>query len=159
MRTRIRLLMAIAVVVSTGITAAVATGARVQAGDARGQRFPESSGYHADLQVMPWPVYGKMSDRELEAIYEFLRAIPMIQPAAGFLPTSIHAVAVGVYPCSGSAIPDTRSTKRSARGNTRLPTMTRGQREHFDTGRVGSGMEHAPADRGATRPAVYGGRR
>ena len=30
------------------------------------------------LQVMPWPVYGKMSDRELEAIYEFLRAIPVI---------------------------------------------------------------------------------
>jgi hypothetical protein len=26
----------------------------------------------------PWPVYGHMSDRELEAIYEFLRAIPMI---------------------------------------------------------------------------------
>ena len=32
------------------------------------------------LQVMPWPVYGKMSDRELEAIYEFLRAIPTIDP-------------------------------------------------------------------------------
>ena len=32
------------------------------------------------LQVMPWPVYGKMSDRQLEAIYEFLRAIPMINP-------------------------------------------------------------------------------
>ena len=32
------------------------------------------------LQVMPWPVYGKMSDRELEAIYEFLRAIPTINP-------------------------------------------------------------------------------
>jgi hypothetical protein len=32
------------------------------------------------LQVMPWPVYGKMSDRELEAIYEFLRAIPVINP-------------------------------------------------------------------------------
>ena len=30
------------------------------------------------LQVMPWPVYGKMSDRELEAIYESLRAIPGI---------------------------------------------------------------------------------
>jgi hypothetical protein len=30
------------------------------------------------LQVMPWPVYGKMSDRELHAIYEFLRAIPCI---------------------------------------------------------------------------------
>jgi hypothetical protein len=32
------------------------------------------------LQVMPWPVFGKMSDRELEAIYEYLRAIPMINP-------------------------------------------------------------------------------
>ena len=31
------------------------------------------------LQVMPWPVYGKMSDRELTAIYEFLRAIPSIE--------------------------------------------------------------------------------
>lgn len=30
------------------------------------------------LQVMPWPVYGNMSDRELEAIYEFLRAIPSV---------------------------------------------------------------------------------
>ena len=28
------------------------------------------------LQVMPWPVYGKMKDRDLRAIYEFLRAIP-----------------------------------------------------------------------------------
>lgn len=36
------------------------------------------------LQVMPWPVYGKMSDRELEAIYEYLRAIPMINPRPAF---------------------------------------------------------------------------
>jgi hypothetical protein len=36
------------------------------------------------LQVMPWPVYGHMSDRELEAIYEFLRAIPMINPRPAF---------------------------------------------------------------------------
>ena len=28
---------------------------------------------------MPWPVYGKMSDRELQAIYEFLRAIPCLR--------------------------------------------------------------------------------
>jgi mono/diheme cytochrome c family protein len=28
------------------------------------------------LQVMPWPVYAKMSDRDLRAIYEYLRAIP-----------------------------------------------------------------------------------
>jgi hypothetical protein len=36
------------------------------------------------LQVMPWPVYGKMSDRELEAIYEYLRAIPTISPRPPF---------------------------------------------------------------------------
>jgi hypothetical protein len=36
------------------------------------------------LQVMPWPVYGKMSDRDLEAIYEFLRAIPTINPRPAF---------------------------------------------------------------------------
>jgi hypothetical protein len=30
------------------------------------------------LQVMPWPVFAKMSDRELEAIYEYLSAIPCI---------------------------------------------------------------------------------
>lgn len=30
------------------------------------------------LQVMPWPVYGKMSDRQIEAIYEYLSAIPSI---------------------------------------------------------------------------------
>jgi len=34
------------------------------------------------LQVMPWPVYGNMSDRELEAIYEFLKAIPCIGSAS-----------------------------------------------------------------------------
>lgn len=28
------------------------------------------------LQVMPWPIYGKMSNRDLRAIYEYLRAIP-----------------------------------------------------------------------------------
>jgi hypothetical protein len=36
------------------------------------------------LQVMPWPVFSKMSDRELEAIYEYLRAIPMINPRPAF---------------------------------------------------------------------------
>jgi hypothetical protein len=28
------------------------------------------------LQVMPWPTFRKMTDRDLRAIYEFLRAIP-----------------------------------------------------------------------------------
>jgi len=32
------------------------------------------------LQVMPWPIYGKMVDRDLKAVYEFLRAIPHAEP-------------------------------------------------------------------------------
>jgi hypothetical protein len=31
------------------------------------------------LQVMPWPVYGKMTDRDLRAVYEYLRSIPRIE--------------------------------------------------------------------------------
>ena len=28
------------------------------------------------LQVMPWPVYGKKTDHDLKAVYEYLRALP-----------------------------------------------------------------------------------
>jgi hypothetical protein len=31
------------------------------------------------LQVMPWPLYGKMIGRDLRAIYEYLRAIPSLK--------------------------------------------------------------------------------
>jgi len=30
------------------------------------------------LQVMPWPVYGKMTDKDLSAIYEYLTSIPSL---------------------------------------------------------------------------------
>jgi hypothetical protein len=30
------------------------------------------------LQVMPWPVYGDMTDRDLRAMYEYLRSIPSL---------------------------------------------------------------------------------
>ena len=35
------------------------------------------------LQVMPWPVYGSMSDRELEAIYAYLQTIPCVEGGPG----------------------------------------------------------------------------
>ena len=37
------------------------------------------------LQVMPWPVFGKKTDRDLHAIYEYLRAVPSLpnNPAPG----------------------------------------------------------------------------
>jgi hypothetical protein len=31
------------------------------------------------LQIMPWPVFRNMTDRDLKAIYEFLRAIPCLE--------------------------------------------------------------------------------
>jgi hypothetical protein len=34
------------------------------------------------LQVMPWPVYGKMRQQDLRAIYAYLKAIPSASPAA-----------------------------------------------------------------------------
>lgn len=34
------------------------------------------------LQVMPWPVYGKMTDKDIAAVYEYLSAIPHAEPAA-----------------------------------------------------------------------------
>jgi hypothetical protein len=30
------------------------------------------------LQVMPWPVIGKMTNHDLYAVYEYLRAIPSL---------------------------------------------------------------------------------
>jgi hypothetical protein len=33
------------------------------------------------LQVMPWPVFGKMTRRDLRAVYEYLSAIPHAEPA------------------------------------------------------------------------------
>lgn len=34
------------------------------------------------LQIMPWPAFRQMSDRDLKAIYEYLSAIPCIAPAS-----------------------------------------------------------------------------
>ncbi len=35
------------------------------------------------LQIMPWPVYANMSDRDLQAIYEYLSAIPCLEGGPG----------------------------------------------------------------------------
>jgi hypothetical protein len=40
------------------------------------------------LQVMPWPVYGLMTNCDLQAIYEYLRAIP---PHEGCIPPGVQA--------------------------------------------------------------------
>ena len=34
------------------------------------------------LQVMPWPVYQSMTDHDLKAVYEYLKAIPPAEPCA-----------------------------------------------------------------------------
>jgi hypothetical protein len=43
--------------------------------------IPTSPGNPVDgdlLQIMPWPTFSHMSDRDIEAIYEYLSAIPCI---------------------------------------------------------------------------------
>lgn len=35
------------------------------------------------LQVMPWPIYQNMSDRDLRAIYEYLSTIPCLEGGPG----------------------------------------------------------------------------
>jgi len=39
---------------------------------------PDNAG--AILQVMPWPVYGRMLNRDLAAVHEYLSAIPHAEP-------------------------------------------------------------------------------
>jgi hypothetical protein len=49
--------------------------------------FPANQPFNGDLlQIMPWPVYQSLEMRDLEAIYEYLSAIPCISgPASGVL--------------------------------------------------------------------------
>jgi len=43
------------------------------------------------LLVMPWPVYGNMSDDDLRAVYEYLSAIPCISDASTVgLPANLY---------------------------------------------------------------------
>lgn len=42
------------------------------------------------LQVMPWPVYGRMLKSDLSAVYEYLRSIPHAEPSAECVPPPAH---------------------------------------------------------------------
>ena len=41
---------------------------------------PDPAEHGRLLQVMPWPVTSDMTDRDLRAIYEYLRSIPHASP-------------------------------------------------------------------------------
>ena len=49
--------------------------------------FPAMQPFNGDLlQIMPWPVYQSMEERDVRAIYEYLSAIPCIEgPTSGVL--------------------------------------------------------------------------
>jgi cytochrome c553 len=49
--------------------------------------FPPFQPFNGDLlQIMPWPVYQNLSDRDIHAIYEYLSAVPCISgPPSGVL--------------------------------------------------------------------------
>lgn len=58
--------------------------------------FPQGPGlppFNGELlQIMPWPAYREWTDRDLLAVYEYLKAIPCIQRAT--------EAAAGVHACS-----------------------------------------------------------
>jgi hypothetical protein len=71
-------------VVSRNITPTLTTG---RPADLTADEFRElmRTGHDPDnpsyvFQVMPWPIYGKMTDHDLRAIYEYLSAIPHAEP-------------------------------------------------------------------------------
>jgi hypothetical protein len=39
------------------------------------------------LQVMPWPAYRHMTDQDLQAIYEYLSAVPCVEGGPGVPPS------------------------------------------------------------------------
>lgn len=53
------------------------------------------------LQVMPWPVYANMSDRDLEAIFLYLGSIPCIEGGPGELPNRCSASTVTTQAVAG----------------------------------------------------------
>ncbi|HEX4536402.1 MAG TPA: hypothetical protein VH140_05615 [Candidatus Acidoferrum sp.] len=57
--------------------------------------FPPNPPFNGDLlQIMPWPIHKNMSDHDIRAIYEYLKAIPCIQ---GNYP-SLSGLAQGIPP-------------------------------------------------------------
>jgi hypothetical protein len=53
-----------------------------------GTDFDNVHGAGVPLQVMPWPVYQSMTDRDLNAIYAYLSAIPCLEGDPGVHPSA-----------------------------------------------------------------------
>ncbi len=82
--------------------------------------IPATMGNSVDgdlLQIMPWPVYHNMTDHQIEAIYEYLSAIPCIDnttstPPAG-APNELHNDCGGGDPKPGSQDAPSRTRRRA----------------------------------------------
>jgi len=82
--------------------------------------IPATMGNSVDgdlLQVMPWPVYHNMTDHQIEAIYEYLSAIPCIDnttstPPAG-APNELRNDCGGGGPKPGSQDAPSRARRRA----------------------------------------------
>ena len=82
--------------------------------------IPATMGNSVDgdlLQIMPWPVFHNMTDHQIEAIYEYLSAIPCIDnttstPPAG-APNELRNVCGGGDPKPGSQDTTSRARRRA----------------------------------------------
>ena len=53
-----------------------------------GTDFDHVHGPNVPLQVMPWPIYQSMTDRDLQAIYTYLSTIPCLEGDPGVNPSA-----------------------------------------------------------------------
>jgi len=82
------------------------------------------------LQVMPWPVFHNMTDHQLEAIYEYLKAIPCIEgpetpsDIAGVDPAAVYAFAQLHNDCGdpkvSASVKDAVAATDAMHANTRI---------------------------------------
>ena len=80
--------------------------------------IPTSPGNTVDgnlLQVMPWPTFANMTDRQLDAIYEYLSAIPYIDNASSAPPAGAPDELL-----NDCGDPSSSAAAASATGNARM---------------------------------------
>ena len=97
------------------------------------------------LQIMPWPTDLNMSDSDLQAIYEYLRAIPCLEGGPGEPPN--RCVASGPKTVAGASpknanvtvrqiqLDGSQSTSADGKALTYLWTVPQGQSHGSDFGR------------------------
>ena len=85
------------------------------------------------LKIMPWPVYSKLQDRDIRAVYEYLKAVPSIesQPTLTAEPEVTEPDVTEPETTAGEELPPTEDVEETTEPTgdvTEPPTETRTRR-------------------------------